>query len=62
MKEELKLIVNIKTNKRVYMYNNNYISVDRFNDILDSWEFMGYNIKKYDMRKGNQHIFVWYVK
>lgn len=64
MRNELKL-VRIGTDpdaKRVYLYNRNYINVDRFNDILDSWYYMCYDVKKYDMHRGNQHIFIWYVK
>lgn len=65
MKNELK-IVRIGTNqynyKRIYLHNGKYISIDTFNNILDGWDFMGYDIKKYEMHRGNQHIFVWYVK
>lgn len=63
MREELKLIKtgNEPDAVRVYMYNDRYINVDTFNNILDSWYYSGYDVKKYTMQRGNQHIFVWYI-
>lgn len=58
---ELKLI-RYGEDKRIYLHNGKYIDVDKFNQILDGWYYMGYDIKKYDMHTGNRHIFVWYVK
>jgi len=58
---ELKLI-RCGEEKVVYLHNNKYVSVDTFNNILDGWYYMGYDIKKYSMNKDNRQICVWYIK
>ena len=65
MKNELKLIrtgTNKDNYRRFYLYNGKYIDVYKFNNILDNWYYMGYDVKKYDMHRSNQHIYVYYTK
>lgn len=54
MKNELKLIrigTDNSNYKRFYLYNGKYTDVYRFNNILEGWDFMGYDIKKYEMHR-----------
>ena len=47
-------------NKVVYLYNGKYIDVDKCNNILSNWEFMGYDVKQYTMKLANKTITVIY--
>lgn len=49
-------------NKVVYLYDGKYIDVDRLNNILDNWEFMGYDIKQYSMNCKGKRITIIYRK
>lgn len=48
--------------KVVYLYDKQFIDVDRFNNIISNWEFMGYDIKQYTMRCKNRDITIIYRK
>lgn len=53
----------IHTKTRIYyLQDNKFIDVDRFNNIISNWEFMGYDIKQYTMRCKNRDITIIYRK
>lgn len=48
--------------KVVYLYDHKIIDVDRFNNIIFNWEFMGYTVKQYTMNCKNKKITIFYRK
>lgn len=60
---KLKLIHNLKTDTRVYIYDNKVIDVDVFNNIMSRWElYYRERIKQYKCERNTQIIYVWYIK
>ena len=53
----------ICSNERIcYLQDNKFIDVDRLNNILDNWQFFGYDVKRYTMKCKNKSITVFYRK
>ena len=53
----------IHTEDRVcYLEDNKFIDVDKLNNIIDNWQFLGYDVKHYTMKCKNKSITVFYRK
>lgn len=53
----------IRSNERIYyLQDNKFIDVDRLNNVLDNWQFFGYDVKHYTMKCKNKDITIFYRK
>lgn len=53
----------IRSNERIcYLQDNKFIDADRLNNVLDNWQFFGYDVKQYTMKCKNKNITIFYRK
>ena len=56
------IIQKIQTQRyTIYKKDNTKIDIDTFYNIRDSWEWSGYIVKSYTMKRGNAEIITYYV-